>query len=186
MLETRDFKSLLAMNNRPQPFHMWPHFDLRPPALPPVQPLRPLALLAASSSATASVNPHLSPISPVNHHQFHPEFHTRETASSPTPTEGKLNYDCRKWRCNDSCGSHNIHFFLAKKIEQDWKLPLFRFGYLQWCSLHFVLNLLFYCTILNWLKSRFKIWTYFYSAKTAKTQFLTQFSCFTQFSTETQ
>ena len=123
--------SLLVMTNRQsfQP-HLWPHFELRPPNLlrPQMQPLRPLALLAGHhTSAVGNNNPHLSPISPtsssssVNHHvhQQFPEFHSnRETAppsSSPTPTEGKLNYDWRKWRCNDKlCGvSRNIHSFFS-------------------------------------------------------------------------
>ena len=77
-----------------------------------MQPLRPLALLAGHNGMTsAGNNPHLSPISPtsvspsssvnqhhVHHHHQFPEF-PRETAppsSSPTPTEGKLNYDWRK------------------------------------------------------------------------------------------
>ena len=127
--------SLLVMTNqnRFQP-HLWPHFELRPPLLrPQMQPLRPLALLAGHGMTSAGNNPHLSPISPtsvspsssvnqhhVHHHHQFPEF-PRETAppsSSPTPTEGKLNYDWRKWRCNDKlCGlSRNIHsFFRAKK-----------------------------------------------------------------------
>ena len=132
--------SLLVMTNqnRFQP-HLWPHFELRPPLLrPQMQPLRPLALLAGHGMTSAGNNPHLSPISPtsvspsssvnqhhVHHHHQFPEF-PRETAppsSSPTPTEGKLNYDWRKWRCNDKlCGlSRNIHSLSKKSLRSKVK-----------------------------------------------------------------
>ena len=121
MLDSRNLGLSLMVNYR-----MWPH--LVPPLHP--QPLRPLALLAhhqgpphqnlsASISPTTSANVNQHPV-----HQF-PEF-SRETASSPTPTEGKLNYSWRKWRCNDSfvvaAMQHSFFLGRAKNLGDKWAI----------------------------------------------------------------